>query len=189
MSSLQGKDTKLNGFWPKIDIVVSCQKLGIILGNKVFQKISITKTVLLNWHFLNQKDSNGSWHWKLTLKNQILSLFDNSALYLFTKYNNFLWVCWFVSKNLSNFAPLPFKLDNPYYLLSCTVPCQFAARRWELFALGFINNQSTKLIFSYITITFFKGLVLVSDVKSNSFGCYCFNLGGKYFMFRKQLIC
>ena len=30
------------------------------------------------------------------------------------KFNNFLWVCWFLGKNLSNFVPPAWKLDNPY---------------------------------------------------------------------------
>ena len=30
------------------------------------------------------------------------------------KFNNFLWVCWFLGKNLSNFVPLIWKLHNPY---------------------------------------------------------------------------
>ena len=32
----------------------------------------------------------------------------------FSKFNNFLWVCWFLGKNLSNFVPLVWKLHNPY---------------------------------------------------------------------------
>ena len=28
--------------------------------------------------------------------------------------NNFLWVCWFLCKNLSNFVPPAWKLHNPY---------------------------------------------------------------------------
>ena len=32
----------------------------------------------------------------------------------FSKFNNFLWVCWFLDKNLSNFVPPVWKLHNPY---------------------------------------------------------------------------
>ena len=32
----------------------------------------------------------------------------------FSKFNNFLWVCWFLAKNLSNFVPPVWKLHNPY---------------------------------------------------------------------------
>ena len=31
-----------------------------------------------------------------------------------SKFNNFLWVWWFFTKNLSNFVYLPRKLDKPY---------------------------------------------------------------------------
>ena len=32
----------------------------------------------------------------------------------FSKFNDFLRVCWFLGKNLSNFLPLVWKLHNPY---------------------------------------------------------------------------
>ena len=32
----------------------------------------------------------------------------------FSKFNNFLWACWSLCKNLSNFVPLPWKIHNPY---------------------------------------------------------------------------
>ena len=31
-----------------------------------------------------------------------------------SKFNNFLWGCWFLGKNLSNFQPPVWKLHNPY---------------------------------------------------------------------------
>ena len=40
---------------------------------------------------------------------------DSSPLTQFLKFNNFLWVCWFLGKNLSNFVPPAWKLNNPYY--------------------------------------------------------------------------
>ena len=42
------------------------------------------------------------------------ALFDTSSLTQFSKFNNFLWVCWFLGKNLSNFVPPIWKLHNPY---------------------------------------------------------------------------
>ena len=33
----------------------------------------------------------------------------------FSNSNNFLWICWFLGKNLSNFVPPAWKLDYPYY--------------------------------------------------------------------------
>ena len=43
-----------------------------------------------------------------------MALFDTSPLTRFSKFNNFLWGCWFLAKNLSNFVPLVWKLHNPY---------------------------------------------------------------------------
>ena len=41
-------------------------------------------------------------------------IFDTSPLTQFSKFNNFLWVCWFLGKNLSNFVSPVWKLYNPY---------------------------------------------------------------------------
>ena len=51
----------------------------------------------------------------LGFESQILALFDTSLIHQFSKFNNFLWVCWFLGKNLSNFVPPAGKLNNPYY--------------------------------------------------------------------------
>ena len=53
--------------------------------------------------------------YKIDFESQILVLFDSSPLTQFLKFNNFLWVCWFLGKNLSNFVPPNWKLYNPYY--------------------------------------------------------------------------
>ena len=39
---------------------------------------------------------------------------DTSPLVQFSKFNHFLWVCWFLGKYLSNFVPPAWKLHNPY---------------------------------------------------------------------------
>ena len=60
------------------------------------------------------------WHFLITSIFKSLYLvewcpiFDNSPLTQFSKFNNFLWVCWFLGKNLSNFVPPAWKLNNPY---------------------------------------------------------------------------
>ena len=59
--------------------------------------------------FKIEKDSDDFWHRKLTLK-----FFDSSSLIQNSKFNHFLWVCWFLGKNLSNFVPPVWKLHNPY---------------------------------------------------------------------------
>ena len=41
-------------------------------------------------------------------------IFDTSPLTQFSKFNNFLWVCWFLGKNISNFVYSAWKLNNPY---------------------------------------------------------------------------
>ena len=54
--------------------------------------------------------------WKFTLKVSTFSInLVTHHFCQFTKYNNFLSVCWFLAKNLTNFVFLPRKLDNSYY--------------------------------------------------------------------------
>ena len=43
-----------------------------------------------------------------------MALFDSSPLIPNSKFTNFLWVCWFLGKNLSNFVSPVWKLHNPY---------------------------------------------------------------------------
>ena len=40
--------------------------------------------------------------------------FDTCPLTQSSKFNNFLWVCWFLGNNLSNFVAPVWKLNNPY---------------------------------------------------------------------------
>ena len=37
------------------------------------------------------------------------------GLHQFSRFNNFLWGCWCLCKNLSNFVHPAWKLDNPYH--------------------------------------------------------------------------
>ena len=39
-------------------------------------------------------------------------IFDTSPIYQFSKFNNFIWVRWFLCKNLPNFVSLVLKLHN-----------------------------------------------------------------------------
>ena len=93
-----------------------CQKLGIILENKLISKLmvsKITKKVRLSWYssIKKEKDSDDFWCRKLTFESQINALFDTSPLHQFSKFNNFLWVCWFLDK----FVYPAWKLHSPYY--------------------------------------------------------------------------
>ena len=38
----------------------------------------------------------------------------SKIIWIFLKFNNFLWLYWFLGKNLSNFVPPIWKLHNPY---------------------------------------------------------------------------
>ena len=49
-----------------------------------------------------------------TLKTLIFASYWGSPLVQFSKFKSFLWVCWFLCKNLPNFVSLPWKLHNPY---------------------------------------------------------------------------
>ena len=56
----------------------------------------------------------------------------------FSKFNNFLWVCWFLGKNLSNFVPPVWKLHNPYcHNVLCIIYCQHGS---HMFGLLLITN-------------------------------------------------
>ena len=100
--------------------------MGIILVRKVIEKLMLSKNVnnkkcAPKFIFFNEKkiekDSDNFWYRKLTLKVGRLgdfALFDTSPLVQFSKFKNFLWVCWFLGKNLSNFVPPVWKLHNPY---------------------------------------------------------------------------
>ena len=54
-----------------------------------------------------------NWLWK-SRGWVILHFLDTSPLTQFSKFDNFLWVCWFLGENLSNFVPPVWKLHNAY---------------------------------------------------------------------------
>ena len=75
--------------------------------------MSITKNMLLNSYpsmKKTQKDSDDFWSTKLTLKGQILALFDSSPLHQFAKFNEFLWLQLIFSQK--NFLILYPSLEN-----------------------------------------------------------------------------
>ena len=50
----------------------------------------------------------------MDFESHIFALFDNLLLCQLKEYKNFLWVCWFLAKNLSDFVSFLWKLINPY---------------------------------------------------------------------------
>ena len=82
------------------------------LSKNVNNKKCAPKLIFFNKSKI-EKDSDNFWHRKLTLKVKFWHFFDISPLTQFSKFNNFLWVCWFLGKNLSNFVPPTWKLYNP----------------------------------------------------------------------------
>ena len=69
----------------------------------------------LKVNFVYQKLSESfSFFFSLTLLLKWCSIFESSPLNQFSKFNNFLWVCWFLSKNLSNFVSPDLKIHNRY---------------------------------------------------------------------------
>ena len=73
-------------------------------------------------NFLYQKLSESFsifFHWRISIFKSLYFLkwcpiFFTSPLTQLKKFNNFLWVCWFLGKNLSNFVPPVWKLHNLY---------------------------------------------------------------------------
>ena len=90
---------------------------------RFFPTFSAQACLFLNWkcffHSFCATDlnfgtkNNGGMKYS-TLKTVIFASYWGSPLVQFSKLKNFLWACWFLCKNLSNFVPLPWKLHNPY---------------------------------------------------------------------------
>ena len=64
-------------------------------------------------HYGNTGFGVFKWGYK-TLKTLIFASYWGSLLVQFSKFKNFLLVCWFLGKNLSNFLTPVWKLHNPY---------------------------------------------------------------------------
>ena len=116
----------------------------------VTNKKCVPKLIFFNEKKI-EKYSDNFWYRKLTLKVKRLgdfALFDTSPLTQFSKFNNFLWVCWFLGKNLSNFVPPVLKLHNLYchndyscWMLreKCGVGC--CEHRWRRLCCQLISSQ------------------------------------------------
>ena len=79
--------------------------------------MSIAKNGFLNWWF-SMKKKRKIFLWflmsKIDFESWILALFNTSPLHQFLKFNNFIWVCWFLGKKYFQFCFPPRQLDNPY---------------------------------------------------------------------------
>ena len=97
------------------EIMMSLQKLGIFSFQSQFSRSNINLVVLkiiFLYEYLIRRTpfiSNifyfNHFQKKLYLV-KMCPIFAGSPLFLFTKYQNFLWVCWFLCKNLTNFGYL-----------------------------------------------------------------------------------
>ena len=92
----------------RIGVMGSCQKVPKFDFQSQFFFNSILEHIFCYWHFLIASIFKSLYLLKWC------SIFDTSPLTQFSKFNNFLWVCWFLGKNLSNFVPPVWKLHNPY---------------------------------------------------------------------------
>ena len=83
----------------------------MILSKNINNKKYAPKLVLFN----KKKSRKIPWFLtqKIDFESQILARFDTSPPHLFSKFNNFLWVCWFLGKNLSNCIPPTWKSQQP----------------------------------------------------------------------------
>ena len=100
----QAGDTKLERFLPKNQHtqrkLLNCE---FWINNELSKIIRI----ILNFFFIEEYQfSNHFLKW--------CPIFDTFLLTQFSQFNNFLWVCWFLCKNLSNFVYPVWKLHNPY---------------------------------------------------------------------------
>ena len=100
--------------------MASCQKVPKFDFQCQFSMSNIIQTFLI---FFSLKNTNLGAHFlffkffdtinfEITLLLKWFPIFDSSPLN--AKFNNFLWVCWFLCKNLSYFVPPAWKLHNPY---------------------------------------------------------------------------
>ena len=106
----------------RIELIGRCQKVPKFDFQSQFP---MSKIILIFLIFFSLKNTNlGANFLLLTFFDRInfeiflllkwCPFFDSSPLVQNSKFNHFLWVCWFLCKNLSNFVPPSWKLHNPY---------------------------------------------------------------------------
>ena len=101
------------------------------------------------------------------LESQILALFDNSPLNQNSKFNNFLWACWFLGKHHSNFESPVWKLHNPYcYIFHIGTPI-----------LPEINFKSSESLWVFHPNVYLSGCLLFLNKPKTLF--FFFQLSGQ----------
>ena len=93
-------------------------RIGLVGASEVFKNQSFRSQLFPSYEKKKLRKiriifDKENWLWKLGGLGDF-ALFDTSPLVQFSKFKNFLWVCWFLGKNLSNFVPPVWKLHNPY---------------------------------------------------------------------------
>ena len=105
----------------------------------------MTKIIRIFLIFFSLKNTNLGAHF-LLLTFLITSIFkslyflkwcpilDISPLHQYSKFNNFLWVYWFLGKNLFNFVPPTWKTQQP--VIPHKLGLHILASSWLKFSLG-----------------------------------------------------
>ena len=90
-----------------------CQKVQKFDFQSQFSTLKIIRIFLMFFHFF--------CYWPFLITSIFKSLYFlkwcpifDTSLHQFSKFNNLLWVCWFIGKNISNFELPAWKFNNPY---------------------------------------------------------------------------
>ena len=127
-------------------------------------RISIQEHIFCYWHFLITSFFKSLYLLKWC------PIFDTSPLTQFSKFNNFLWVCWFLGKNLSNFVPPIWKLHYPY----CHSARHFFCSCISVFTRVFHVKQFPFNIFWYTAITQLSiNIYIARLVFAKKWNCLC----------------
>ena len=119
-----------------------CQK-----STEFFRKKKLFKIINLGDHFLKKLFFLTSIFEALYFL-KLGPIFDELALPVFSKYNGFLWVYWFLAKNLAFLGPTIFKIPQPnwYYWTSSVEPQTYNLYRFRQF---FIWLQKFSNLFKF----------------------------------------
>ena len=117
-SCLKIKKPKGNYWILSSGLTGRCQKVPTFDFQSQFSKSKIIQ-IFLNF-----------FHWRISIFKSLYFLkwcpiFDTSPWTQFSKFNNFLWVCWFLGKNLSNSTPPSLKTRQP------VLPYVLKVNHWE----------------------------------------------------------